>query len=291
MTRYLAPTTNVVIYPMTIDIHQFALPVGVLPGGDALRRRTHYVTTNAAGVRDYAPGDSFSRIHWRSTARRNRLIVKEFELDPMADIWVVPDMAAFSHVSSADNLEQEMLKPGEIPIWMRAAKDDDYQLPDMTEEYTVTIAASLAQYFLRRDRAVGMMAYGQSREIVQPDRGERQISRLLETLAVLRAEGQVAIHDALNAEMNLFPRGTTLIAVTPTTNEAWLAAARQLTRRGLRVVAVMIDPESFGGRRSVASLAGLLQASNIVTYVVRCGDNLEVALSSGRVKARKFGMN
>jgi hypothetical protein len=136
-----------------------------------------------------------------------------------------------------------------------------------------------------------MMAYGQSREIVQPDRGERQISRLLETLAVLRAEGQVAIHDALNAEMNLFPRGTTLIAVTPTTNEAWLAAARQLTRRGLRVVAVMIDPESFGGRRSVASLAGLLQASNIVTYVVRCGDNLEVALSSGRVKARKFGMN
>jgi uncharacterized protein (DUF58 family) len=291
MTRYLAPTTNVVIYPMTIDIHQFALPVGVLPGGDALRRRTHYVTTNAAGVRDYAPGDSFSRIHWRSTARRNRLIVKEFELDPMADIWVVPDMAAFSHVSSADNLEQEMLKPGEIPIWMWAAKDDDYQLPDMTEEYTVTIAASLAQYFLRRDRAVGMMAYGQSREIVQPDRGERQISRLLETLAVLRAEGQVAIHDALNAEMNLFPRGTTLIAVTPTTNEAWLAAARQLTRRGLRVVAVMIDPESFGGRRSVASLAGLLQASNIVTYVVRCGDNLEVALSSGRVKARKFGMN
>jgi hypothetical protein len=55
---------------------------GLLSGGEALRRRTHYVTTNASGVRDYAPGDSFSRIHWRSTARRNRLIVKEFELDP-----------------------------------------------------------------------------------------------------------------------------------------------------------------------------------------------------------------
>jgi uncharacterized protein (DUF58 family) len=133
-----------------------------------------------------------------------------------------------------------------------------------------------------------MMAYGQSREIVQPDRGERQISRLLETLAVLRAEGQVAVQDALNAEMHLFPRGTTLIVVTPTTNEAWLTAARQLTRRGLRVVAVMIDPESFGGRRSVASLAGLLQASNIVTYVVRCGDNLEAALNVGRVKAGTF---
>lgn len=289
MTRYLSPTTNVVIYPMTVDIQQFALPVGVLPGGDALRRRTHYVTTNASGVRDYAPGDSFSRIHWRSTARRDRLIVKEFELDPLADIWIVADMAEFSHVSSENELAKASdLQPGEIPLWMQAAKAEEYKLPDMTEEYTVTIAASLAQYFLRRDRSVGMMAYGQSREIVQPDRGERQISRLLETLAVLRAEGQVAVQDTLNAEMHLFPRGTTLIVVTPTTNEAWLTAARQLTRRGLRVVAVMIDPESFGGRRSVASIAGLLQASNIVTYVVRRGDNLEAALNVGKIKAGTF---
>jgi uncharacterized protein (DUF58 family) len=94
MERALTPTSNVVIYPQTFEIEQFALPVGILPGGDALRRRTHYVTTNASGVRDYAPGDSFSRIHWRSTARRDRLIVKEFELDPLADIWIVPDMAA-----------------------------------------------------------------------------------------------------------------------------------------------------------------------------------------------------
>jgi uncharacterized protein (DUF58 family) len=290
MTRYLTPTTNVVIYPMTVDIQQFALPVGVLPGGDALRRRTHYVTTNASGVRDYAPGDSFSRIHWRSSARRDRLIVKEFELDPLADIWIVPDMAEFAHVSSEGEQSTADLEPGEIPVWMRAAKDEQYILPDMTEEYTVTIAASLAQYFLRRDRSVGMMAYGQSREIVQPDRGERQISRLLETLAVLRAEGQVAIQDALNAEMHLFPRGTTLIVVTPTTNEAWLAAARQLTRRGLRVVAVMVDPASFGGRRSAASIASLLQASNIVTYTVNCGDNLEVALSGGKLKAGTYAL-
>lgn len=287
MTRELTPTTNVVIYPMTVDIQQFALPIGVLPGGDALRRRTHYVTTNAAGVRDYAPGDSFSRIHWPSSARRDRLIVKEFELDPLADIWIVPDMAEFSHVSSESERERN-IQPGEIPVWMQAAKAEEYKLPDMTEEYTVTIAASLAQYFLRRDRSVGMMAYGQSREIVQPDRGERQISRLLETLAVLRAEGQVAIQDTLNAEMHLFPRGTTLIVVSPTTDEAWLTAARQLTRRGLRIVAVMIDPESFGGRRSVSPLAGLLQASNIVTYIVNRGDNLESALSAGRVRAGTF---
>lgn len=272
MERDLTPTTNVVIYPLTFDISQFALPVGLLPGGDALRRRTHYVTTNAAGVRDYAPGDSFSRIHWRSTARRNRLIVKEFELDPLADIWLVPDMSVFGQVAA----KPKAAPAEELPLWMQT---EEFTLPETTEEYVVAISASLAQYFLRHDRAVGMLGYGQSNEIVQPDRGERQRSRILETLSVLRAEGDVPITDMLAAELHLFPRGTTLIVVTPTTWEEWLPSARQLSRRGLRVVTVLVNPASFGGARSNEALAVMLQANGLVTYLVNCGDDLTAVLS------------
>jgi uncharacterized protein (DUF58 family) len=286
MERELAATSNVVVYPMTFDIQQFALPIGVLPGGDALRRRTHYVTTNASGVRDYAPGDSFSRIHWRSTARRDRLIVKEFELDPLADIWIYADMAAFSHVYGRKESDNR-LAPGELPIWMR---QQEFKLPETTEEYTVAIAASLSQYFLRRDRAVGLLAYGQTHELIQPDRGERQLNRILETLAVLRAHGQIAVEDALHAEVKLFPRGTTLIVITTTTSERWLTTAQQLTRRGLRLVSVMVDPESFGGRRSSAPLASMLQASGMVTYLVNSGDNLTQVLSAVKTRTGYFAM-
>jgi uncharacterized protein (DUF58 family) len=290
MARALTATTNIVVYPMTVDVYQFALPIGVLPGGDALRRRTHYVTTNASGVRDYAPGDSYSRIHWRSTARRDRLIVKEFELDPIADIWIVADMAIFSHVAYQSRPEPEyQQRNGQLPAWMRA-KEADYRLPDSTEEYTVTIAASMAQYFIRRDRAVGFLAYGQTHELVQPDRGERQMNRILETLAVLRAEGQVSLEDVLQAESKMFARGTTVIAITPTNQDSWATAARQLSRRGLRVVSILVDPESFGGRRTSAGLAHLLQASNMVTYLVRCGDDLTAVLSATSVKASHYTM-
>jgi uncharacterized protein (DUF58 family) len=286
MEREIAATSNVVVYPLTVDVLQFALPVGVLPGGDAVRRRTHYVTTNAAGVRDYAPGDSFSRIHWRSTARRNRLIVKEFELDPLADIWIVADMAVFGHVAGREEAQPAVSGGiGDIPTWM---KPEEFRLPETTEEYTVTIAASLAQYFLRRDRAVGMLAYGQSNEIIQPDRGERQLNRILETLAVLRAQGQVAIEDVLHAEAQLFPRGTTVIVVTPSNSERSAAAIRQLTRRGLRVVTVLVDPATFGSRRSSAQLASLLQASSVLTYLVKSGDNLTKTLSAGHVRASYY---
>jgi uncharacterized protein (DUF58 family) len=275
MQRDLKPTSNVVIYPITYEIRQFALPLGILPGGDALRRRTHYVTTNASGVRDYAPGDSFSRIHWRSTARRDRLIVKEFELDPLADIWIVPDMSLYGHVVSEPTRRDD---DSSIPNWLKV---EEFKLPESTEEYTVTVAASLAQYFLRRDRSVGLLGYGQSNEIVQPDRGERQLNRILETLAVLRAQGEVPIQDVLHAESHVFPRGTTVIVVTATTREVWVTSAQQLVRRGLRVVTVLIDPASFGGTRSAAPLVNMLQAVGTGAYLVKNGDDIGHALSQG----------
>ena len=287
MKRDLTPTANVIVYPLTYDIHQFALPIGVLPGGDALRRRTHYITTNAAGVRDYAPGDSFSRIHWPSTARRDRLVVKEFELDPLADIWLVVDMAIFSHVSASQEPKpaSKTVKPGELPAWLRW-KEEEYRLPDATEEYSVTIAASLAQFFLRNDRAVGLLAYGQTHEFIQPDRGQRQSNRILETLAVLRAEGQVAIQDVLEAESKVFPRGTTVIVISPSSREELATSMRQLARRGLRLVTILVDPESFGGQNSAAPLADHLRAGAISTYLIRCGDDLTMAFSTSKMPSR-----
>jgi uncharacterized protein (DUF58 family) len=287
MQRDLAPTTNVVVYPMTVDVNRFALPVGILPGGDALRRRTHYVTTNASGVREYAPGDSFSRIHWRSTARRDRLIVKEFELDPLADIWIVPDMSRYEqYLGSAP---PPLVDAENIPLWMQL-RGEHFKLAESSEEYVVTVAASLAQYFLRSDRSVGMLAYGQSHEVVQPDRSERQLNRILETLAVLRAEGDVPIAHVLDAESHLLPRGTTVIVVTTTTSHEWLGAARQQMRRGLRVVTVFVNPSSFGGPRSSAPLAELLRAAGMDTYLVNNGDDLTAVLSSGRARPQSYAV-
>jgi uncharacterized protein (DUF58 family) len=93
---------------------------------------------------------------------------------------------------------------------------------------------------------VGLLAYGQTNELVQPDRGERQLNRILETLAVLRAQGRVPIADLLHAESQMLPRGSTVIVVTPTTSEEWITTARQQMQRGLRLVTVLVEPESFG---------------------------------------------
>ncbi len=287
MERKIDATTNVVVFPQTVEVWAFALPSGVLSGGDALRRRAFQVTTNAAGVRDYAPGDSFSRIHWRSTARRNRMIVKEFELDPQTDIWIVPDMSAAAQVgvtrAEAIVEEQSVIMPANE----QSSSSALVTLPLSTEEYIVTIAASLARHFLRLDRAVGMMANGQTGEFVQPDRGERQTNKLLETLAVLRAKGTMDIANTMLTQSNRFQRGTTIIVITSTTDVAWAASARELMRRGLRVMTILVNPAGFLDEEDEAVLSAdglhsLLQLNAVPTIYVNAGDNLTEALSGTR---------
>ncbi|MCI0475024.1 MAG: DUF58 domain-containing protein, partial [Anaerolineales bacterium] len=204
--RRLHDTTSAItVYPATVDLLTFASLQGQMPGGEALQRRTHHVTTNVAGTREYAPGDSFNRIHWRSTARMERLIVKEFELDPSADVWIYLDLER--DVQASQWYEDAWRERDLSSLWLRS---EQLRLPPSTEEYGVTIAASVAKYFLRQQRAVGFAAVGHEREIVQPDRGERQLTRLLEVLAVLRAEGRMRFADLLALEGARLGRNHTL---------------------------------------------------------------------------------
>ena len=284
VTRQVPQTTNIVVYPMTFDLPDFTLPLGPMPGGDALRRRTHYVTANAAGVRDYAPGDSFNRIHWRSTARRDRLIVKEFELDPLSDIWIFLDGDRDVQASLAPARTSEPETPA--PLWVGSR--EKVMLPASSEEYAVSVAATLAQYFIRHDRTVGLITYGRGREIVQPDRSERQLTKMLETLAVFRAEGRVHLADALSIESQQLPRWSTLIIVTSASDTHWVLAAQSLRRHGLRVVAVVVDAASFGGYTQ-SGVVEALWSAGIPAFRVKNGDDIVSALSYGSWTTQRFG--
>jgi len=70
-----------------------ALPSGRdADGGDSLARRRR--GEELVGTREYLPGDPARHIHWRSSRRHRRLIVKEFD-DPVAPTAaIVVDLAA-----------------------------------------------------------------------------------------------------------------------------------------------------------------------------------------------------
>ncbi|MGH2594197.1 MAG: hypothetical protein ACRDGG_11865, partial [Anaerolineae bacterium] len=163
------------------------------------------------------------------------------------------------------------LDPNQIIEQAGGRRPPKFELPHSTEEYCISIGASVAQYFLRNDQALGMVAAGQRWEVVQADRGERQVLKILETLSVLRAEGRFPLYEILYRESIGLARGSTVIVVTPSVNVRWARTARHLASSGLRVVAVLVDPESFGGETGATQIVAELEVSGITTLIARRG--------------------
>ena len=261
---------EIVVYPATVNLRHFPVPAGTLAGGSTLERRTPIATPNVAGVRDYTPGDSFNRISWTATARRGQLMVKEFDVDPTADVWLVLDLDQTVHLPASRLLP---LDPGGAEEWPVEA------WLDSTLEYAVTIVASLARRFHDQGRNVGLIASGAHLELIAPDRSDRQQFKLLETLAVVAADGPLPLAEVLVAEGRRFGRQSSVIVVTPATDERWVAALAEMAGRHVRVAAILVEPETFGpGPSSLLPVSGLV-AAGIPVHLVKYGDQISQALA------------
>lgn len=241
--------TTVVVYPRTVDFLAAGRIPGELPGGAQQRGHVSYPTPTAAGVRDYQPFDPYNRIHWPTTARMRRLMVKEFELDPFSDVWVVLDLNRSTHVG-------------------RGAES--------TEEYGVTVAASLARHFLMQNRSVGLLA---QEEVLPPDRGTRQLTKILELLAVVRADRWETLAQLLAAESLRLNRLTTVVVVTPSVEPDWVAACQHLVHRSVSLLTVLIESATFGSGVGAIDVVGSLAAASIPTFLVKRGEPLEELLA------------
>jgi uncharacterized protein (DUF58 family) len=242
---------ELLVLPRVLPISSFVLFTGGLPGRGRSSRRALQATTNATTIRDYAAGDAQNRIHWRSTAHYNRLMVKEFDLDPALDAWIFLDL-------------NEAVQAGEGE--------------HSTEEYGVTIAATVAVYLLRQDLSLGMIMNAQRREFLSLDRGERQIERVLEMLAVVEAGSGPELKEALALDAFHFGRNTVAIVITPSNSRDWHESLRHLQRRGVQVAVVGLDAASFENRPPDEDTLALLEGAGIPVLRVKCEASLTEAL-------------
>ena len=179
-------------------------------------------------------------------------MVKTFELDPASDIWVILDLEERVNTGVGD---------------------------DSTEEWAVRVAASVCRHYLVNNRTVGLMSFGRDLRIIEPERGGQQMTRILESLAMARAIGDAPLGNLLQEEQRRFGRHTTLVIVTADAGDQWLTSVQALVQRGVRAAVILLDQTTFGGTKSPLMLFGELTASDILTYIVRRGDDLGVALS------------
>ncbi len=266
-------SSSLIVYPMVFEVATLPNPPGALTGGEFVRRRTTQVTPNASSVRDYAPGDPLNRIHWVSTAKRQRLMSKEFELDPRADVWVILDaMQSVQYI-----IHSEMEK---VPSVLFVRTSTRIPLPPSTEEYIASIAASISRYYLKQGRSVGLAFAGRTLIVLPPERGSRQLGKILESLALFRADGEIPIHGVVEIQMHSLTRGNIIVLITPSVHQEVIYVADRLKRRGFHPMAILIDASSFNGPSGTEELYAQLNLSSIPTLRIRYGDDLSNLFSS-----------
>ena len=245
LTISYAQIEELIIHPPIHSELPIPLPAGQSSGRSRARERSWQATVNAAAVRNYVPGDPLRWIHWPTSARQDKLYVRQFDLDAAGDVWLLMDLQAGVQVGDG---------------------------PDGTEEHAVLLAAALIGRARHENRALGLAAYGQEPQIITPGQGAGQEWRLLRTLALVSADGDTDLRLALHDLSRIARRGSAAVIITPTIRADWLPSLISLAQSGVQAHVTLLERASFGAAQSNLGLQNAIRQLGFDCHVMHHGD-------------------
>ena len=262
MGRHFYDPHTYIVYPATEPLPNLDSRFAGLPADSRLTRYYDQVTTDVASVRVWRPGDAYRRIHWPYTARMNSPMVKEFDAGLAAQFWLLLDLHRPSHHYPAAADESRGANPA-----------------DNTEELAVTAAASLAQRLMELGLPVGLAVNGESGGLLRPDSGPDHLNRIMEALAGAEASGAAPLPEFLYGMRPHLNHFHSVTIVTPNSDPSWIPALLDLKRLNVTVAAALVDPASFGSRRTVAPVVEAAAAELVPVYIAARGLRLDDVLA------------
>ena len=246
-----------VVYPRLVDLDRLFSETGARAheGRRMLLRRPSGFDLH--GVREYEEGESLRRVHWRSTARRGQLMVKELEDAPRDETAVVLDTDAATVTG--------------IP-------------PDSSFDAQVRAAGSVLRAHARRGRRAVLVVGSVSRESRRIASSDGEWRRALDLLAGLEPSSAGSVASLLGEDGSPAGRSLELTVVTARLEPRLVERLVQLALSRRRVSLVYVDAASFGGRGVREPALLRLQAAGISVAIVRRGDDLAATLTGQAVR-------
>jgi len=240
---------SIVVYPHLIDIQQFSIYPSSEEGGGHLQIQTAQTTPQASGIREYQPGDPLNRVHWPYTMKHGNLMVKEFDEETQSNAWILLDVQKNKH--RREKLITYSYNNRLISIRRKAAH---FQLSRDSFEYAVSIAATLANYYIKQNIAVGLTSVGQEIVNVQPDKGNRQLSKILGKLAVINDDGDLPITSIFEKQKSNIPNGSSVIVITAVDLGELEAPMHIAKLKRIKLLPIWINVNSFINGDRIAAI-------------------------------------
>src|SRR3989440_9365786 len=244
------------VYPRLVELDRLFSETGAhSPDGRRLllRRPSGF---ELHSVREYEHGESLRKVHWRSTARRGQLMVKDLEDAPRDEVAVLLDADASAVVGTP---------------------------PDSSFDAQVRVAGSILRSHVRRGRRAVLVVSSALPEAQRVHSSDGDWRRALELLAAVEPTGRAPLATLLAVEESPASRALDLAVVTARLAPELVdrLVQRVLARR--RASLVYVDAASFANeaapRRPEPALLRL-QAAGVPVAVLRRGDDLAAGLGA-----------
>ncbi len=195
-------------------------------------------------LRDYQPGDELRKISWTATARRGKLVTRQFTIERSQQVWMVLDAGRLSR--TAFDLKRTST---EFLAETDAERERAHLLTVTQLDQATTAATMLAQVIQGSGDKFAMLSYGRTiQQLLPPGAGPAHLRLLIDLLSQTRSEPSEADHLQAIARLKTAQRRRGLIVwITELTDSAGrpdlVTAAIELVRRHLVVLVLLKHPE------------------------------------------------
>ncbi len=202
---------HVIVYPRLVPLKPFSLPsrdfFGV-PGARTPVQDPIYIL----GTRDYQHGRPARHIHWKASARHNRLQEKVFEPSEQKKVLLAVEVSQFEKANASENFER-----------------------------TLEVVGSLAVQSHQRSHALGFVTNGVvdgGASILPMGRSPQQLPAILEILARLKMRADGSLADMMYRALEL-PWGVSCVHFACEQDEETRAMAQYFSNRKIPLISVM----------------------------------------------------
>ncbi|WML42163.1 DUF58 domain-containing protein [Neobacillus sp. OS1-2] len=228
---------KVIVYPAYSELLYRPFENQFDQGLTASRERVQRDTTMVIGVRDYQPGDRFSWINWKASAKRNEIMTKEFEQRQSHDVLVVMDC-----------------------------------VPDKRFEPVVSFTASLVRAILKKGAQTGLLTISNERTSFPIRGGEQQLRQLFYHLAKIEAKSLRPFEKVLEAEGQFMLQTVSFMLVTAQVTKPLIEKASFLGKRKGGITLFLLKGHKESPSENERSLISIANARGVRVVMVHEGE-------------------
>lgn len=226
---------NYLVYPQYVDITYRQLENRFDQGSTTSRTKLIRDTTMAVSVREYTPGDRFSWIDWKTSARKNTFMTKEFEQQQSHNVVVFLD------------------------------RSEDQNRPLF--EQVVVLAASIVRGVLRHGAELGFVSNGKERFVTGLRNTEQHQQQIFYHLAKVQPDSN---HFAVSVESEIskLQQGLTLVFVTSQLTDSFTKTIEFLAHRQYLVIVFVVLPKVNPAKETIIKIENLKRKHIFVKAVM-----------------------